>query len=169
MYFKDANQGWATSDYGGIARYLYDPANTYTNTTLNGPWFVYNSNPINPYNDNLLYMTFNGMGSILNTSGFGESSGNYTVNPDGTFVGTLNVNTESFPLIGQLTTQKLGTVNAVGQQWTMSQIPNQRALKDRLTGTLTTQNCGTKNVVFEVNTIGQITSTQFASLFHRSY
>ncbi len=157
MSFWDANNGWAASDNGGLARYMYDPMNTYSNDTLGGPWFGSNSNPINPYNDNLNYIIFDGHGSIVGFNGFpAPASGNYNVNPDGTFYGNLILGTETTTFYGQLISQTK-TINDVAP-WGLNKIANPGALKDKISGTFTTQNCGTKNVVINIDNNGNIIS-----------
>ena len=158
MSFWDANNGWAAADYGGLARYMYDPLNTYKNSTLIGPWFIYNSNPIDPYNDNLNYMIFNGAGSIVGFNGFpAPASGNYNVNPDGTFNGNLIIGAQLYPISGLLTSQNQASAYLMGN-WTMTKLANSGVLKDKITGTLTSPNCGTKNVVINIDNSGTIVS-----------
>ena len=51
----------------------------YSNATLNGPWLLY-QNPLSPYNDSLVYILFDGNGSITDFGAFGTFSGSYSVN-----------------------------------------------------------------------------------------
>jgi len=169
MDFWDANNGWAASDsynqngtdYPGlIARYFYNPAGTYTNATLNGPWLMYaDVNPINPYNDNLNYLVFDGNGSIIDMNGFGGPwFGSYTVTGSGVISGNLTNGSESFPIGGLLISTTEGTGSAGGQTWKFHKIANPGALKDKISGTLTTS-CSQKNVIINIDNNGQVMST----------
>lgn len=168
MDFWDANNGWATSDSynnngtdypGQIAKYGVSTGN-YSNATLNGPWFMYtNLSPIDPNNDNLNYLVFDGNGNITDFNGFGGPwTGNYTVSPSGAISGTLIGDGENFPIVGQLTSTTEGTGSAGGQNWRLHKIANPGALKDKITGTLTTYNCGSRNVTLNIDSNGIITS-----------
>lgn len=169
MYFWDANNGWATSDSynqggndypGQIAKYLYNPAGTYTNATLNGPWFAYTDlTPIEPLNDNLLYVVFNGNGLVTDLSGFGSPwFGNYSVNSSGVIFGNITNGIENFTISGLLTSTTEGTAQVVGQNWRLHKVTNPGALKDKITGTLTTDGCGSRNVTINIDNNGIITS-----------
>ena len=69
MYFWDANHGWATSDFGPLAKYS-SPVGSYSNASLNGPWLFYSDvNPIDPFNNNLNYFVFDGNGNITDFNG----------------------------------------------------------------------------------------------------
>jgi len=170
MHFWDENNGWVTSDSynnnnisydGKIAKYsVY--TGTYSNATLNGPWFVCTDlTPINPYNDNLLYLVFDGNGKVTDLSGFGGpwTDSNYTVSSNGVISGTITNGSESFPMVGQLTSDTEGTASIDGQNWRLHKIANPSALKDKITGTLTTDNCGSTNVTLNIDSNGVITST----------
>lgn len=167
--FWDANNGWATSDSynineedypGQIAKYLYDPAGTYTNATLNGPWLVYTDlTPIDPFNNNLLYIVFDGNGSVIDLSGFGGPwSGNYTVNSSGVISGNIIVGFDSYTMSGLLTSTIEGTAQLGGQNWKLHKVANPGALQDKITGTLTTDGCGSRDVTLNIDNNGIITS-----------
>jgi photosystem II stability/assembly factor-like uncharacterized protein len=157
--FWDENNGWFTSDDNKIVNYSTATGN-YSNATLNGPWLIYaNLTPIDPFNDNLLYIVFDGNGNINDLSGFGSPwSGNYTVSASGVISGTINGGGESFPMSGQLTSNTDGTSVLVGQNWRLHKIANPGALKDKIVGTLTTANCGSRNVTLNIDSNGIISS-----------
>ena len=159
MYFWDATHGWAAADYGAIANYTVS-SGTYSNASLNGPWFFYTDvMPIDPYNDNLNYIFFDGNGLIIDFNGFGGPwTGTYTVSPSGAISGTLIGDGQSFPIVGQLTSTTEGTGSAGGQNWRFHKIANPSALKDKIVGTLNTENCGSKNVTLNIDNNGVITS-----------
>ncbi len=158
--FWDANHGWAASDIGSsstgqIARYFYDPLGTYTLYTLRGPWFGY-LNPLDPYNSQFGYMVFDGMGTIIDGNQFpGPANGNYSVNPDGTFSGTLFFGSQSTTFGGVLTSQTEATGSNSGLTFNFHKIVNPSALKDRISGTLTT-NCSQRTVTLDLDSNGQI-------------
>jgi photosystem II stability/assembly factor-like uncharacterized protein len=169
MFFWDDNNGWVTSDSynqggtdypGQIAKYLYNPAGTYTNATLNGPWFVYaDLTPIDPFNDNLNYIVFNGNGLITDFNGFGGPwLGNYTVNSSGVISGNITDGIENYIISGLLTSTTEGTAQLGGQNWRLHKVANPGALKDKITGTLTTDDCGSRNVIINIDDNGIITS-----------
>jgi photosystem II stability/assembly factor-like uncharacterized protein len=169
MDFWDANNGWATSDSynnngidypGQIAKYGFSTG-TYSNATLNGPWFMYtNVTPIDPYNDNLNYFVFDGNGNITDFNGFGGpwTGSTYSVSPSGAISGTLTNGSESFSFGGQLTSETEGIAVGDGQNWKFHKVANPGALKDKITGTLTTVNCGNRNVTLNIDSNGVITS-----------
>lgn len=168
MDFWDANNGWAASDsynqngtdYPGlIARYFYNPAGTYTNATLNGPWLMYaDITPIDPYNDNLNYLVFDGNGNIIDMNGFGGPFyGNYTVTGSGVISGNLTDGTESFSIGGLLTSTTEGIGSLGGQNWKFHKVANPGALKDKISGTLIT-GCSQRNVVINIDNNGQVIS-----------
>ncbi|MBA4153881.1 MAG: hypothetical protein C0512_06000 [Flavobacterium sp.] len=170
MYFWDANNGWATSDSynineedypGQIAKYLYDPAGTYTNATLNGPWLFFTDvTPIDPFNNNLNYFVFDGNGNITDFNGFGGPwiGSSYSVNSSGVLNGTITNGSESFPFNGLLTSATEVTAQIAGQNWRLHKIANPGALKDKITGTLTTDGCGSRDVTLNIDNNGIITS-----------
>ena len=130
----------------------------YSNATLNGSWFFY-TEPLNPYDDELNYAIFDGNGNITNASGFPTpASGNYTVNQNGSFSGTAFMGSETFPFVGQLTSQNGGTINFGDGNNILSKIPNPGALQDKIVGTLITQNYGTKNITLNIDSQGKIIS-----------
>lgn len=162
MDFWDVNNGWATSDYGPLAKYSVSTG-PYSNAALNGPWFMYTDlTPIDPYNDNLNYLVFDGNGSIIGMNGFsGPWTGNYTVSPSGVIFGKLTNGGECFPFGGQLTSTTEGTGSAGGQNWKFHKIANPGALQNSISGTIGTINnndCGSRNVTLNVDSSGQITS-----------
>ncbi|PWA05678.1 YCF48-related protein [Flavobacterium psychrotolerans] len=159
MDFWDANNGWATADYGPIVKYSVSTG-SYSNSTLNGPWFFYTDlTPIDPYNDNLNYFVFDGNGNIIGMNGFGGPwTGNYTVSGSGVISGTLTDGSESFPIGGQLTSNTEGIGSAGGQNWRFHKIANPGVLKDKIVGTLSTDNCGFRNVTLNIDNNGNITS-----------
>jgi len=132
----------------------------YSNTTLNGAWFMYQT-PLSPYNDSLMYLVFDGNGNITDFSGFGSIIGsNYSVNSNGSISGTLVVVGEgSYPIVGQLSSQNLGTLSGDGMTYVFSRITNQGALDSSITGLLSSLNCGQKNVTITLDNKGKITST----------
>lgn len=167
--FWDANNGWAASDSynnngtdypGQIAKYgVY--TGSYSNATLNGPWFMYTDlTPIDPNNDNLNYFVFDGNGNITDFNGFGGpwTGSTYSVSPSGVISGTLTNGSESFPIGGQLTSETEGTASGGGQNWKLHKITNPGALTDKIEGTLSTANCGSRNVTLNVDSNGVITS-----------
>jgi photosystem II stability/assembly factor-like uncharacterized protein len=159
MYFWDANHGWATSDSGTIAKYSISNG-PYSNATLNGPWFLYSDvTPIDPYNDNLLYLVFDGNGNVTDNSGFaGPFTGNYIVSASGEIAVKITNGSECFLFGGQLTSTTEGTAIVVGQNWRLHKIANPGALTDKIVGTLSTPNCGSKNVTLNIDSNGLITS-----------
>jgi photosystem II stability/assembly factor-like uncharacterized protein len=166
--FWDESNGWVVSDLynnqgtslpGKIAKYGVSTG-TYSNATLNGPWFMYtNVTPIDPYNDNLNYFVFDGNGNITGFNGFGAPwTGNYTVSPSGVISGTLIGGGQTFPIGGQLTSSTEGTATGDGQNWRLHKIANPSELKDKIVGTLSTANCGSRNVTLNIDSSGVITS-----------
>ncbi len=169
MNFWDENNGWAASDSynnngidypGQIAKYSISSGGSYSNATLNGPWLFYKDlTPIDPYNGNLLYFFFDGNGNLTDLSGFGGPwTGNYTVSASGAISGSITNGNESFPLIGQLTSNTDGIGPFDGQNWRFHKIANPGMLKDKIVGTLTTTDCGSRNVTLNINSNGTITS-----------
>lgn len=170
IHFWDANNGWATTDSynnngidypGQIARYFYNSAGTYSNATLNGPWFFYRDvTPIDPFNDSLLYFIFDGNGNIIDLSGFGGPwfGSSYTVNSSGVLNGTITNGNESFSFGGLLNSTTEGMGFADGLNWRFHKIANPGALKDKIVGTLTTDDCGSRSVTLNINNNGIITS-----------
>ncbi len=171
MFFWDENHGWATSDRynnggtsipGRIARYFYDPAGTYNNATLNGPWFYYTPvTPIDPYNDNLGYIIFNGNGTITGMNGFiggppPSTYGWYSVAANGQITGELILGNEMFPLGGTLTSPTTGTVTADGSGFTFTKISNPGELQDNISGTISANECGQRFVGLNINSLGEI-------------
>jgi photosystem II stability/assembly factor-like uncharacterized protein len=157
--FWDSNNGWAISDSGGstaglIAKYTVSTG-TYSNATLNGPWFGF-LNPLDPYNEQFGYMVFDGLGHIIDGSQYpGPAHGTYSVNPDGSFTGTLLFGTESAFFGGQLSSPTDASVSADGMTFYFHKIANPGALKDKITGTLTT-NCSQRYVTLTIGNYGQI-------------
>jgi len=132
----------------------------YSNSTLNGAWFLYQT-PLTPYSDSLLYVVFDGNGTITDCSGFGTFTGsNYSVTTSGAISGNLiMVGDGSYPLIGQLSSQNAGTLTVNGVSCVLSRISNQSALTGSFSGTLSTANCGQKTVMITLNDQGIITSS----------
>ena len=123
----------------------------YSNATLNGPWLIY-QNPLTPYNDSLVYIIFDGNGSITDFGGFGTFSGNYSVNTTGAFSGILNSDEGSFPLSGQLNSQNTATMG----DRILSKVSNPGALSGTITGFLNSE-CGVEFVILTVDNQGNIT------------
>ena len=157
MDFWDANNGWAASEFGPIAKYDVF-SGTYSNATFNGPWFVY-SEPLDPYNDNLNYFVFDGNGNITAMNGFPSPiTGTYSVNASGAFSGILNADT-GYPFSGQLTSASAGTGSLNGVTWKFHKIANPGALKDKIEGTITSGGtCGSRNITLNIDNSGQIIS-----------
>ncbi|MDN3675790.1 T9SS type A sorting domain-containing protein [Flavobacterium paronense] len=157
--FWDENNGWLTSDDNKIVNYSITTG-SYNNATLNGPWFVYaDVTPIDPFNDNFLYLVFDGNGSITDLSGFGGPwTGNYSVSPSGIISGYIYGGGNVYPMNGQLTSNTEGTTQLVGQNWRLHKIANPGALKDKIVGTLTTDDCGGRNVTLSIDSNGNIIS-----------
>lgn len=156
MDFWDANNGWAASDYGPIAKYSVSNG-IYSNATLNGPWFMYRDlSPIDTSNDNLAYFVFDGNGHISDFNGFGGpwTNSTYSVSPSGLISGFLTNGSESFPFGGQL----ISDTEGIGGNWKFHKIANAGALKDKIAGTLTTANCDSRSVTFNIDSNGIITS-----------
>lgn len=126
----------------------------YSNATLNGAWLMYLT-PMSPYSDNLMYLFFDGNGSITDWSGFGSCAGsNYSVNSAGAITGTVI----SLPFVGQLSSQNIGTFSVDGMSYVLSRIPNSGELTGSITGLLKSENCGQKTVTFNIDNQGIITS-----------
>ena len=123
----------------------------YSNATLSGPWLLY-QNPLTPYNDSLVYIIFDGNGSITDFGGFGTFSGSYTVNATGSFSGILNMDEGSFPLSGQLTSQNKATMG----DRILSRVTNPGALSGTISGVLNSA-CGSATVTLTVDNQGKIT------------
>lgn len=169
MYFLDASHGWATtSESSSIAKFTI-PTGSYSNATLNGPWFFYKDvTPIDPYNDNLNYFVFDGNGNITDFNGFGGPwTSKYNVLPNGAFSVTITNGNECFSFGGQLTSTTEGTGIADGQNWRLHKVANPGALKDKIVGTLQPNldpetNCGgidgIRNVTLNIDNNGIITS-----------
>ncbi|MCX6232461.1 MAG: T9SS type A sorting domain-containing protein [Bacteroidetes bacterium] len=137
----------------------------YSNATLNGAWLM-SQTPITPYGDSLLYLVFDGNGNITDFSGFGYITGsNYSVNSSGAISGTIIVvDHGSFPIVGQLSSQNLGTLTTDGMNYVFSRIANQGALDSTITGTLSTVDCSQKTVTININNQGVITSATGLSM-----
>jgi len=131
----------------------------YSNATLNGAWFLYQT-PLSPYGDSLGYIIFDGNGNITDFSGFGTFTGsNYSVNTSGAITGTLIVVGEgSFPLVGQLSSQNLGTLSADVMNFVLARISNPSALTNTISGILSTENCGQKTVAITLDNQGVVTT-----------
>lgn len=131
----------------------------YSNATLNGAWFMYQA-PLTPYGDSLMYLVFDGNGNITDWDGFGAITGsNYSVNTTGAITGTLVIAGQgSIPLVGQLSSENLGTLSADGMDLVLSRVSNQGALNGSITGTLSTENCGQKTVTIYIDNQGIINS-----------
>ena len=123
----------------------------YSNATLNGPWLLY-QNPLSPYNDSLVYILFDGNGSITDFGGFGTFSGSYSVNAIGTFSGILNADEGSFQLSGQLTSQNTATMG----DYILSRVSNPGALSGTITGFLNSA-CGSATATLTVDNQVKIT------------
>lgn len=163
MDFWDADHGWAAADGGPIAQYS-TATGAYNNAILSGPWFYYTpGTTIDPFNDNLGYIIFDGNGFITGFNGFVGGPpqlnyGTYTVFPDGQFSGTLNVGSESFPIGGQLTSPVAGQVIGNGQNFVFSKVSNPGALQNFISGSIDGGGtCGARNVTLYLNGNGQIT------------
>ncbi|MBV5312417.1 MAG: T9SS type A sorting domain-containing protein [Prolixibacteraceae bacterium] len=124
----------------------------YSNTTLNGPWLLY-KNPLSPYNDGLMYIIFDGNGSITDWGGFGTYSGNYSVSATGVISGNLIWTGGSFQLAGQLNSQNSGILS----DYVLSRIANPGALSGTITGSLNSA-CGSASVSLTVDNQGKVTS-----------
>jgi photosystem II stability/assembly factor-like uncharacterized protein len=159
MDFWDANHGWATQDKGPIAKYSAS-TNSYSNATINGPWFFYaDVTPIDPFNNNLNYFVFDGDGHIIDFNGFpGPWNGNYTIDACGAISATITNGIDGVSFDGQLTSTTEGTVTIMGQNMRFHKIANPGALKDKIVGTLTTTYCGERNVTLNIDSNGNITS-----------
>lgn len=157
--FWDENNGWFTSDDNKIVHYS-TTTGTYSNANLNGPWLGYTGASIDPYEPQTNYLVFNGLGSIIDGGQFpAPTSGNYSVNPNGSFSGTLIVGMNNIPFTGQFNSLTETSVSANGLNFTFHKIANPGALRGSLTGSLTTTGgCGTKNVVLNIDSEGKITS-----------
>jgi hypothetical protein len=128
----------------------------YNLASLNGPWFI-QSIPADPYNDNLMYIVFDGAGGVVAFSGFCDAvSGTYTVSPTGTLGGSLVCDDESFPIVGQLTSATTGTVEVEGT-FGLVKVSDPGALATTLSGTLST-NCGTNTVTLTIDENGLVTA-----------
>ena len=159
MGFWDANNGWAASEFGPIAKYDVFSGN-YSNATFNGPWFVY-SEPLDPYSDNLNYFVFDGNGNITAMNGFPSPvTGNYSVNSNGSFSGDLIIQGEApYHFSGQLTSASEGTGSLAGITWKFHKIANPGALKDKIEGIITSGGtCGSRNITLNIDNNGQIIS-----------
>jgi photosystem II stability/assembly factor-like uncharacterized protein len=162
--FWDANNGWAASDSGNstagrIAKYSVPTATTYNNATLNGPWFGF-LNPLDPYNDQFGYMVFDGLGHIIDGSQFPfQTTGTYSVNPDGSFTANLINGSMTVPFEGQLSSPTEAIGSAMGMTFNFHKIANPGTLKDKIVGTLTTTGgCGVRDVTFNIDNNGNIIS-----------
>ncbi len=131
----------------------------YSNATLNGTWFIYQT-PLTPYGDSLLYVVFDGNGTISDCSGFGEFTGShYAVTSSGAITGSIiSVGEGEYAFTGQLSSQNAGTLTMDGMGYVLSRIFNQGALAGSLSGTLNAGTCGQKTVTITVNDQGIITS-----------
>lgn len=126
----------------------------YSNSTLNGPWFLHTS-PLVLHPDSLGYLVFDGNGHITDGNMFGAVSGHYSVMPNGFFTGMLTIESDSFPIGGQLVSNNNVTMGPM----VLERISNPGALTDSLVGTLTSVLCGVRNVVFRLDGQGQIISS----------
>ncbi len=129
----------------------------YSNSTLNGPWFLYTA-PLVPKIDSLDYLVFDGNGNITDGSMYGTVTGNYSVTVSGAFSGILKIGfSDSFPIGGQLISNNLATVGPM----VLKRISNPGALTDSLIGVVTSglSQCGSKNIVLQLNSNGQIISS----------
>ena len=122
----------------------------YSNATLNGPWLIY-QNPLTPYNDSLMYIVFDGNGSITDFGGFGTFSGNYSVNASGSFTGNLIWDEGSYPLGGQLNSQNTATMG----DRVLHRVSNPGTLSGTITGILNST-CGSAFVSLTVDNQGNI-------------
>ncbi len=131
----------------------------YSNATLNGPWFGYLA-PLDPYNDQFGYMVFDGLGNIIDGSQFpSQTSGTYTVNPDGSFTANFINGSDAVLFEGQLSSPTEAMVSAMGMIFNFHKIANPDALKDKIAGTLTTTGgCGVRDVTFNIDNNGNIIS-----------
>jgi len=129
----------------------------YSDASLNGAWFIYQE-PMTPFGDSLLYLVFDGNGSIIDFSGCGSTNGsNYTVTDNGAISGNLIIVGEStLPFTGQLSSSNLGVLSIDGTDFVLSKISNPGALTDTLTGVLITTGYGQKNIMLKLNILGEI-------------
>jgi photosystem II stability/assembly factor-like uncharacterized protein len=131
----------------------------YSNATLNGPWFGYNIEPLNPYDPEFNYIVFDGLGNIIGGGQFpAPTTGSYSVTLSGVVSGTLLIGGEVIPISGQLTSLNEANIIAVGLNFKFHKIANPGALKDKITGTLTTQNNGSRTVTLNIDSQGNIIS-----------
>jgi len=131
----------------------------YDVTSLDGPWFLQLSED-NPYDDNLMYIVFDGQGNIIAISGFCESvSGTYTVSESGAISATLNCGEELIPFSGQFTSATHANMDIDEDVLNLNKIVDLGAMAIYLTGTLTTETCGTKDIQLTLNSEGVVTAS----------
>jgi hypothetical protein len=129
----------------------------YSDATLTGPWLIHFT-PISPYNDSLLYIIFDGSGSINDMSGFcGTVGGTYSVTVGGAITANIVCDADNFPFTGQLTSSTTANLLIDGDAYTLTKVSNPSSMTDTLEGTLYTENCGTKNIMLAVDASGMIT------------
>ena len=86
----------------------------YNNASLNGPWYVLttddSSSAVHP-----VYIIFDGNGEVteLGEHNSVQPNGSYNVQSDGSFTGTITVDSNMAPIYGKLYTDSTGNVNAV--------------------------------------------------------
>lgn len=138
----------------GISALIFRAHAQYDVTSLDGSWFLQLSEE-DPYDDNLMYIVFDGQGNIIAISGFCESvSGTYTVSESGAISATLNCDEELIPFSGQFTSANHANMDIDEDVWNLNKIVDLGAMAIYLTGTLTTETCGTKDIQLTLNSEG---------------
>lgn len=133
----------------------------YSVWTLEGAWLMHRS-PINPYDDNLNYLVFDGEGKIKDGNMFpAPVTGTYAVTAEGVLSGSMQVGNASHPLSGQLTSKREVSMG----EWRMFKVTDPGAAGLYLTGEFSTGKCGDKVVDLRVNGSGQITPGTSGDLY----